>query len=73
MWTRSEATRDKAIASLKAQFDTFEAEDLLSEPKETVLGRIRFALTVEECVEGADFIQETIVEKADAKKEHNTD
>ena len=69
MWTRSEATREKAIASLKAQFDTFEAEDLLSEPKETVLGRIHFALTVEECVEGADFIQETIVEKADAKKE----
>ena len=69
MWTRSESTREKAIESLKAQLDTFEAEDLLTEPKDVVLGRISFALTVEECVEGADMIQETIVEKADAKKE----
>jgi 3-hydroxyacyl-CoA dehydrogenase len=69
MWTRSESTREKAIESLKAQLDTFEAEDLLAEPKDVILGRISFALTVEECVEGADMIQETIVEKADAKKE----
>ena len=34
-----------------------------------IFGRISFALTVEECVAGADMIQETIVEKADAKKE----
>ena len=68
MWTRSEPTREKAIAALKAQLETFEEEKLLSEPKEAVLGRISFALTVEECVEGADFIQETIVEKADAKQ-----
>ena len=32
MWTRSESTREKAVESLKAQLDTFEAEDLLSEP-----------------------------------------
>ena len=69
MWTRSESTRDKAIAALKAQLETFEEEKLLSEPKEAVLGRISFALTVEDCVAGADFIQETIVEKADAKQE----
>ena len=69
MWTRSESTREKAIESLKAQLDTFEAEDLLAEPKDVIFGRISFALTVEECVAGADMIQETIVEKADAKKE----
>ena len=69
MWTRSESTREKAIASLKAQLDTFEAEGMLTESKDAVFGRINFALTVEECVKGADFIQETIVEKADAKKE----
>ena len=69
MWTRSESTRDKAIASLKAQLDTFEAEGMLTESKDVIMGRISFALTVEECVAGADFIQETIVEKADAKKE----
>ena len=68
MWTRSESTREKAIAALKAQLGTFEEEKLLTEPKEAVLDRIHFALTVEECVAGADFIQETIVEKADAKQ-----
>ena len=52
MWTRSESTREKAIASLKSQLDTFEEEGLLTEPKDVVLGRINFALTVEECVKG---------------------
>ena len=67
MWTRSESTRDKALASLKSQLDTFEEEGLLSEDKAAILGRISFALTVEEAVKGADFIQETIVENRDAK------
>ena len=69
MWTRSESTREKALTSLKAQLDTFEGEGLLSESKDTILGRISFKLTVEEAVEGADMIQETIVEKKDAKEE----
>lgn len=69
MWTRSESTREKALTSLKAQLDTFEGEGLLSEPKDVILGRISFKLTVEEAVEGADMIQETIVEKKDAKEE----
>lgn len=68
MWTRSESTREKAIASLHSQLDTFQEEGLLTESKETILGRISFALTVEECVAGADMIQETIVEKKDAKE-----
>lgn len=67
MWTRSESTREKAVASLKSQLDTFEAEGLLTEGKDAILGRISFALTVEEAVAGADFIQETIVENKDAK------
>lgn len=69
MWTRSESTREKAVASLKAQLDTFESEGMLKESKDAILGRISFALTVEEAVKGADFIQETIVEKRDAKEE----
>ncbi len=69
MWTRSESTREKAIASLHAQLDTFEEEGMLTESKETILGRINFALTVEEAVDGVDFIQETIVEKKEAKEE----
>jgi 3-hydroxyacyl-CoA dehydrogenase len=69
MWTRSESTREKAIASLHSQLDTFEEEGMLTESKETILGRINFALTVEEAVDGVDFIQETIVEKKEAKEE----
>jgi 3-hydroxyacyl-CoA dehydrogenase len=69
MWTRSECTREKAIASLHSQLDTFEEEGMLTESKETILGRINFALTVEEAVDGVDFIQETIVEKKEAKEE----
>lgn len=68
MWTRSESTREKAIASLKSQLETFKEENLLTESAEAILGRINFALTVEEAVAGADFIQETIVEKRDAKE-----
>ena len=69
MWTRREETKQKAIASLKAQLNTFEAEGMLTEDKDAVFGRIRFASTVEEAVAGADMIQETIVEKKDAKEE----
>lgn len=69
MWTRSESTREKALVSLKSQLDTFEEEGLLSEDKNVILSRISFASTVEECVAGAQFIQETIVEKKDAKEE----
>ena len=69
MWTRSESTREKAIASLKAQLDTFEAANQLKEDKQVIMDRVSFALTVEEAVAGADMIQETIVEKVDAKQE----
>ena len=68
MWTRSENTRNKAIASLQAQLKTFAEEGEIAESEiETIFNRISFALTVEEAVEGADFIQETIVENRDAK------
>lgn len=67
MWTRSEETREKAKASLRASLETFEAEGLLSESVDAVFSRVDFAPTVEECIAGADFIQETIVENRDAK------
>ena len=69
MWTRREETKQKAIASLKAQLVTFEGEGLLNEDKDVIFNRISFASTVEEAVAGADMIQETIVEKKDAKEE----
>jgi 3-hydroxyacyl-CoA dehydrogenase len=68
MWTRSEATREKALASLQSQLKTFAEEgEIKAEEIDTILGRINFALTVEEAVDGADMIQETIVENRDAK------
>ena len=68
MWTRSESTREKAKAALKTQLLTFAAEgEIKAADVETIYGRVDFALTVEEAVQGADFIQETIVENRDAK------
>ncbi|MDR2605770.1 MAG: 3-hydroxyacyl-CoA dehydrogenase family protein [Oscillospiraceae bacterium] len=68
MWTRSEETREKAKETLHKSLVTFSEEDLLpSDEIETVFNRVSFALTVEEAVQGADFIQETIVENKDAK------
>ena len=68
MWTRSESTREKALAALKTQLETFAQEgEIAASDVDVILGRIDFALTVEEAVDGADFIQETIVENRDAK------
>ena len=68
MWTRSEGTREKAKAALKTQLETFAKEGEIKEADvETIYSRVDFALTVEEAVKGADFIQETIVENRDAK------
>ena len=68
MWTRSEATREKAKAALKTQLETFAEEgEIEAADVEKILARIGFAMTVEEAVAGADFIQETIVENRDAK------
>ena len=70
MWTRSEQTREKAKETLYKSLQTFVAEDLLPADKlEETFRRVSFALTVEEAVAGADFIQETIVENKDAKVE----
>ena len=70
MWTRSEQTREKAKETLYKSLQTFVEEDLLPADKlEETFRRVSFALTVEEAVAGADFIQETIVENKDAKVE----
>ena len=70
MWTRSEQTRENAKEALRSSLQTFVEEDMLAADKfEETLARVSFALTVEEAVAGADFIQETIVENKDAKIE----
>jgi len=68
MWTRSESTREKAKTALQNSLKTFAEEGVIApEDIDKIYGRISFALTVEECVEGAQYIQETIVENKDAK------
>ncbi len=68
MWTRSESTREKAKAALRSQLETFASEgEIKAEDVDAIFNRVSFALTVEEAVAGADFIQETIVENRDAK------
>ncbi len=70
MWTRSESTREKALASLKSSLNTFAEEgEIAADQVEEILSRVNFKLTVAEAIEGADFIMETIVEKKDAKEE----
>ncbi len=69
MWTRSEETREKAKETLYKSVKTFAEEELIAyEDIVKVFSRVNFKLTVEEAVEGADFIMETIVENRDAKK-----
>jgi len=70
MWTRSEQTREKAKGTLYDSLRTFIEEGMLDADKlDETFARVNFALTVEEAVKGADFIQETIVENKDAKIE----
>jgi len=70
MWTRSEQTREKAKETLYKSLQTFVEEDMLAADKlEETYSRVNFALTVEDAIAGADFIQETIVENRDAKLE----
>jgi 3-hydroxyacyl-CoA dehydrogenase len=70
MWTRSEETRERAKKTLLESIVTFAGEGLIPNDQiDDVYGRVSFALTVEDAVKGADFIQETIVENRDAKIE----
>ena len=68
IWTRSESTQEKAKASLSLSHDTFVEEgELTREQADTAFNRVCFVRTVEEAVKDAQFIQETIVEKKEAK------
>jgi 3-hydroxybutyryl-CoA dehydrogenase len=70
MWTRSEATREKAKAALKTSLNTFAEEgEIKAEDIDAIYNRISFKENVAEAVQGADFVMETIVEKKDAKEE----
>ncbi len=70
MWTRSEATREKAKAALKSSLKTFADEgEIKAEDIDRIYARVNFKESVAEAVQGADFVMETIVEKKEAKQE----
>lgn len=68
MWTRSEATREKAKVTLYDSLKNFADHGEITEAQvDEIYARVHFELTVEEAVAGCDMIQETIVENKDAK------
>lgn len=70
LWTRSEETKQRCITTIRGSLATFAEEGLITaEQQQTYFDHISFASTVEEAVDGADFVQETIVENKEAKAE----
>lgn len=70
MWTRSEDTMKKARSVLQTSLKTFAEEGLVKpEEVEKILSRVNYYFTIEEAVNGADFVVETIVEKSEPKRE----
>jgi len=69
MWTRSQATREKALETIKNSLNILDEAGMLLDSKDAVYGRIRFEDSVEAAVKDADYIQETIVERREAKDE----
>ena len=69
IWTRREEKLEQARVTLRKGVETFVEQGLLPAAKlEECYARVHYELTLEKAVENADFIMETIVEKADAKK-----
>ena len=57
MWTRSEATREKAKAALKTQLETFAEEgEIKAEDVEAIFARTHFELTVEDAVPEGQYL-----------------
>ena len=68
MWTRSDATREKAKKTLYKSLQTFVGEGLLRADKlEQTYANVNFTSAIESAVKNADFIQETIIEDKQAK------
>ncbi len=69
MWTRSEETMQKARRTLYRGLETFAQEEMIrADEVEEIYGRVTFRSAIADAVEGADFILETIVENAEAKR-----
>ena len=68
LYTRSEATLEKAKVMLRANLDTFVEEGLLTADQAVqVQARVTFTNSVSEAVDGVQFVQETVAEKPDIK------
>lgn len=60
---------DRAKKTIKACMDFFVAQQKFSELEgEKILDSISYTIDLDEAIEGADFVQETIVENADIKR-----
>jgi len=70
MYTRSEATMEKAKVMLESNLATFVEEKLLTQDeKEAIRSRITFDRDIAATVSGAQFVQESVAEKPDVKTE----
>lgn len=68
MYTRSEATMEKAKIMLETNLETFVEEGMLTgEEKEDILSRVTYHRNVADAVSGAQFVQESVAEKPDVK------
>lgn len=64
----AQASLDKAKTALRNQLETFAQEgEIAGDEVDSILARISFTLDLNEAIAGAGFIQETIVERQDAK------
>jgi 3-hydroxyacyl-CoA dehydrogenase len=69
IYTRSEATLQKAKSVIKTNLETFAEEDLIQANQiDEIINRIHMTCSLPEAVKDADYVVETIVERKDAKK-----
>lgn len=70
MYTRSEATMEKAKTMLASNLDTYISEGLFTQQEaDEIKARISFHRDIAETVAGAQYVQETVAEKPDVKIE----
>lgn len=70
MWIRSPHKKENILNTIYTGIKTFAEEGIISADEiETIYGRITYADTVEETVQGADFIVEAVIENKEAKSE----
>jgi 3-hydroxybutyryl-CoA dehydrogenase len=70
MYSRKAETLDKAVAMVKANYETLIAHGAVTQADaDAAVARIKPTQSIEEAAKDADFVMETIVENKDAKRE----